>query len=176
MDVLGVEDQVLHLCGHLAIHSAVMQRLIWSYDVDQVIRRAGASLDWEAVAQRAQRYQMALPLRQVLANAHEAWGTPLPDGLLARLNALPVTAAERQRYGEQAWGPHSRLGDGLQKLAGLPDPAERLRFAWRLALPQWSFMRQHFPNDSPARLAARYPERWLAVLREFAAVRRRSQG
>lgn len=176
VDVLGVEDQVLHLCGHLAIHSAVMQRLIWSYDVDQVIRRAGASLDWEAVAQRAQRYQMALPLRQVLANAHEAWGTPLPDGLLARLNALPVTAAERQRYGEQAWGPHSRLGDGLQKLAGLPDPAERLRFAWRLALPQWSFMRQHFPNDSPARLAARYPERWLAVLREFAAVRRRSQG
>jgi hypothetical protein len=176
VDVLSAEDQVLHLSGHLAIHSAVMQRLIWTYDVDQVLRRAAPGLDWEAVLHRALSYQMALPLRAVLATVQEAWATPLPAGLLAQLEALPISAVERQRYGEEAWGPHSRLGDGLQKLAGLPGPAERLRFAWRLAFPEWAFMRQHFPDDGLARLATRYPERWLAVLREFAAVRRRSQG
>jgi hypothetical protein len=175
VDVLSAEDQMLHLSGHLSIHSAVMQRMIWTYDVDQLIRWAGASLDWQAVAQRARRYQMALPLRQTLANAQEMWGTPLPNGLLASLNALPVSAAEQQRYGAKAWGPHSRLGDGLQKLAGLPGAGARLRFAWRLALPQRAFMRQHFPDDSPTRLATRYPQRWLAVLREFAVLRRRSQ-
>jgi hypothetical protein len=174
--VLADEDQVLHLCAHLSIHSAVMQRLIWTYDVDQVIRRAGPGLDWEAIVQRALRFQMALPLREVLATAQAAWGTPLPAGLLARLEALPVSAAERQRYGEEAWGVHSRLGDGVQKLAGLPDLPSRLRFAWRLAFPARDYVRLHYPDDSPARLAARYPERWLAVLREFAAVRRRSAG
>jgi hypothetical protein len=175
VDVLGAEDQVLHLCGHLAIHSAVMQRLIWYYDVDQVVRRAGPRLDWEALAARARRYQMVLPLRDVLAAVVEAFATPVPEPAQAGLAALPVSEAERQRYGEEAWGPHSRLGDGLQKLAGLPGASERLRFAWRLAWPEWAFMRQHFPDDGPVRLAARYAERWLAVLREYAGVRRRAK-
>ena len=78
VDVLGAEDQVLHLSGHLSIHSAVMQRLIWYYDVDQVIRRAGSSLDWEAIVQRALRYQMALPLQYTLTTAVAAFGTPTP--------------------------------------------------------------------------------------------------
>lgn len=171
VDVLGAEDQVLHLCGHLAIHSAVMQRLIWVYDVDQVIRQAGAALDWGAIVERAQRYQMALPLRQVLESVVGAFATPLPAALPARLAALPVSKAERQRYGVEARGPHSRLGDGAQKLAGLPDLPSRLRFAWRLAFPARAFMRRQHPNDSPLRLAARYPARWLAVLREYAALR-----
>lgn len=173
VDVLGAEDQVLHLCGHLAIHSAVMQRLIWYYDVDQVIRQAGAALDWGAIVERAQRYQMTLPLRQTLAVVAETLGTPLPDELLARLETLPVSAAERQRYGEAAWGAHSRLGDGLQKLGGMTGAAARLRFAGRLIWPERAFMRQHYPDDSPVRLAARYAERWLAVLREYAALRGR---
>ena len=74
-----------------------------------------------------------------------------------------------------AWGPHSRFGDGVQKLAGLPGPAARLRFACGLAVPAWDFMRQQHAGDSPVRLAARYPERWLAVLREFADVRRHAK-
>lgn len=173
VDVLGAEDQVLHLCGHLAIHSAVMQRLIWSYDIDQVIRRAGPGLDWEAIAPRAQRYQMVWPLRQVLASVAATFATPVPAAVQARLAALPVSEAERQRYGVDAWGPHSRLGDGAQKLAGLPDAASRLRFAWRLAFPARAFMRRQHPADGPLRLAARYPARWLAVLREYAALRGR---
>ncbi len=132
VQVLCAEDQVLHLSGHLSIHSAVMQRLIWYYDVDQVIRQAGAALDWAAIVERAQRYQMTLPLRQTLAIVTQALGTPLPDGLLARLETLPVSAAERQRYGEAAWGAHSRLGDGLQKLSGMTGVTARLRFAGRL--------------------------------------------
>lgn len=175
VDVLGTEDQVLHLCGHLAIHSAVMQRLIWYYDVDQVIRRAGPRLDWEAVTALAQRYQMVLPLRDVLAAVVEAFATPVPEQVQIKLAGLAVSDAERQRYGMEAWGPHSRLGDGMQKLAGLPDLSSRLRFAWRLAFPARDYVRLHYPDDSPARLAVRYPERWLAVLREFTAVRRRSQ-
>ena len=173
--VLSAEDQVLHLSAHLSIHSAVMQRLIWYYDVDQVIRQAGPSLDWEAVVQRSQRYQMALPLRHTLATVVEALGSPTPDDLLARLTALAISAPERQRYGVDAWGPHSRFGDGVQKLAGLPGPAARLRFACGLAVPAWDFMRQQHAGDSPVRLAARYPERWLAVLREFADVRRHAK-
>jgi hypothetical protein len=167
VDVLGAGDQVLHLCAHLSIHSAVMQRLIWYYDVDQVIRRAGSRLDWEAIVQRALSYQMVLPLQHTLTRTVEAFSTPTPDGLLARLQALPVSAAERQRYGEEAWGVHSRLGDGMQKLAGLEGAAARLRFAWRLALPSWGYMRDLYPDDTPVRLVGRYPARWVEVLGEF---------
>ena len=67
------------------------------------------------------------------------------------------------------------MGDGVQKLAGLPGPAARLTFARRLALPEQDYMRQQHPDDSPFRLAARYPERWLAVLREYADVRRHAK-
>ncbi len=37
-------------------------------------------------------------------------------------------------------------------------------------------MRQHYPDDGPMRLTARYAERWLAVLREHIRVRRRARG
>jgi hypothetical protein len=148
------------------------ERLIWYYDVDQVIRQAGSGLDWQALVQRAVRYQMVLPLQEVLPVAVAGLGSPVPEAVLARLASLPVTAGERQRYGAAALGPHSRLADGVQKLAGLEGTAARLRFAWGLALPAWGYMRQLHPDDSPARLAGRYPARWAAVLGEFARAAR----
>ncbi len=165
--VLSAEDQVLQLSGHIAIHSPVLEKLIWYYDVDRVIRGAGPVLAWETILDRAQRYCMVLPLQQVLPIAVQHLGTPVPPPVLDRLAGLPVTAAERQRFGPAALGPHSRLTDGLQKLAGLPGFGAKLRFVWGSVMPTWAYMHHLYPDDSPARLASRYPARWLEVLREF---------
>lgn len=174
-DVLCAEDQVLHLSGHMAVHSPAVEKLIWYYDVDQVVRHAQPPLDWAAVLDRAQRYGLVLPLQWVLPVVAHELGTPVPNDVLAQLAALPVSAAERQRFGAAALGPHSRLGDGLQKLAGLEGTAARLRFAWQIAFPAWDYMRALYPNDGPARLVGRYPRRWAEVVGEYVAVSRRSR-
>ena len=171
-DALCAEDQVLQLAGHMAFHSPVLERLIWYTDIDRVVRHAGGDLDWDTIMHRAQRYLMALPLQHVLAAAVDWLGTPLPPAVSHRLISLPVSAVERQRYGAAALGPPSRLEDGMQKLAGLDSTSARLRFAGRMVFPTREYMRSLYGDDGPARLASRYPARWLEILREFARVAR----
>ena len=165
--VLAPADQVLHLSGHIAIHSPVTQRFIWYYDLDRVIRRYEQSLDWALILKRAVDYRMVLPLQRVLPAVASMLGTPVPAEVLEELGRILVDPRERQRYAPSALGPHSRVVDGLQKLSGLEGVGARLKFAWQMLFPSWSYMSASYPDEGLARQLGRYPARWGSALREL---------
>lgn len=165
--MLAPADQLLHLSAHVAIHNPAVQRFIWYYDLDRVIRRYEQSLDWTPILQRAVDYRMVLPLQRVLPAVVRTLATPVPAEVLERLGRIPVDTRERQRYAPSALGPRSRLADGLQKLAGLEGAGAKLTFAWQMLFPSWAYMSASYPDEGPAKRLGRYPARWGSALREL---------
>lgn len=165
--VLAPADQVLHLSAHIAIHSQATHRLIWYYDLDQVIRRYEQSLDWVLILERAVDYHMVLPLQRVLPAVASMLCTPVPAEALEELGRIAADPRERQRYAPSALGSHSRLADGLQKLSGLEGLGAKLKFAWQMLFPSWSYMSASYPDEGLARRLGRYPARWGSALREL---------
>lgn len=162
--VLHPVDQLITLAAHLVQHGAGAERLIWYVDLDRLIRRAGARLDWDEVLERAVLYRMALPLAQVLERLVDLLGTPIPPAVLARAAAAPVDPLQRLRYAPREQ-PVSRLADGLQKVAGAGNLRRGLRLAWGLLFPDPAYMRATYGVRGPLRLALSYGARWIEVVR-----------
>jgi hypothetical protein len=74
-------DRLLHLAVHAALSGA--DKLVWIKDIDLAARQPG--VHWEAVAERAQRWNVAAPVGLMLSRTAAALGTPVPDGLPERL-------------------------------------------------------------------------------------------
>jgi hypothetical protein len=165
--VLAPADQVLHLSAHVAIHSPAPARLIWHYDLDQVIRQYKRSMDWSLIVQRAVDYHMVLPLQRVLPAVVGMFATPVPAEVLEELGRISVDPREQQRYAPSALGPRSRLVDGLQKMSGLEGTGAKLKFVWQMLFPSWAYMSASYPNESLCRRLGRYPARWSSALREL---------
>ena len=68
--------QLLHLAAH--VHRHDYSRLLWLLDLDLLVRRQGAHLDWPAATALARDEGLAMLLRHALATAHSVLGTPRP--------------------------------------------------------------------------------------------------
>jgi hypothetical protein len=88
-------DQLLHACIH-GLHWSLVHGGYWVADAVQIIRRAGAALDWTALvedaAARQLGYQMHEALRAVAARGHVS----IPDTVLRALAAQPTTWSDCQ--------------------------------------------------------------------------------
>jgi hypothetical protein len=124
-------------------------------------------MDWALILQRAVDYRMVLPLQRVLPAIVDMLGTPVPAEALERLGEIAADPRERQRYGPSALGSHSRLVDGLQKLSGLGGAGAKLKFAWQMLFPSWSYMSASYPDEGLAKRVGRYPTRWGSALLEL---------
>lgn len=84
--VLGLcpEDLLVYLALHWAVHHA-LSGLAWPLDLALLLRRQGAHLDWDGVAERAQRWRVAGALYFALCEIHDQFGVGVPPALLARL-------------------------------------------------------------------------------------------
>lgn len=92
---LSPEDLLIYLALHWAIHHA-FAGLIWPLDIALLLRRHGAALDWEAVAERARRWRVRGALYFALRGAEERFGAQVPVSLMAGLRlrgARPAAAA-----------------------------------------------------------------------------------
>jgi hypothetical protein len=65
--VLGLEVQILHLCGHIALHHTHEPQLLWLYDLAELIITNNKKIDWDLLIDKVQTFQIILPLRQILA-------------------------------------------------------------------------------------------------------------
>jgi hypothetical protein len=81
---LGLEDLVLHLAVHLAVHHSLAGlRRYW--DLALVLERRGGDLDWDALLDRAERWRVRRALFFVLLGARSTFGAPVPSPVLAAL-------------------------------------------------------------------------------------------
>lgn len=86
--MLNAEFQILHLCVHLHTHG--YSRLVWFKDLDLLLRRYGAMMDWRRVASLAAGEGVALSVRHALRLTRELFDTPLPSHALPGLAWNPL--------------------------------------------------------------------------------------
>ncbi|MDR1989798.1 MAG: nucleotidyltransferase family protein, partial [Acidobacteriaceae bacterium] len=77
--VPGAEDELVYLAVHAAGHSFI--RLLWLYDLKQLIARAPA-LDWHAVVERARALQVSGPTTAALDLLRHWLNVDVPDVVL----------------------------------------------------------------------------------------------
>jgi hypothetical protein len=82
--MLSPEDLLLHLVLHLTLGSD-FARVLWYADIDAVVRRFAAELDWERLEQEADRWRARTLTGWTLGVVAASFETPLPPGILERL-------------------------------------------------------------------------------------------
>jgi len=72
--VLSPEGEVLHLTSHLAKHR--WGRLLWFYDIAQVLQYYENELDWDTILAKAREFEILKALQVTLARTVELLGRP----------------------------------------------------------------------------------------------------
>jgi hypothetical protein len=144
-------DQLLLACVHGTPWSP-LPPFRWIADAVLTVRAAGEELDWDRVAEEAERRQLTVATGAALAYLREEFGLPVPGRLSDRLAAAPASRHERSAFRaasrpdgpvrtlRMAWDRYRRLRDldtGAPRPAGFVSFARRfwgLESAWRLPL------------------------------------------
>ncbi len=133
------EDQLLLACVHGTPWSP-LPPFRWIADALTVIRSEGSELDWERIGAEAERRRLTVATGAALSYLAEEFGAPVPDGLLARLDAAPASRHERAAFRaacrpdspvrtlRMAWDRYRRLRD---LNTGAPRPGGFVSFARR---------------------------------------------
>ena len=81
---LSPYDTLAYLCLHLALHGLQFPQTC--LDIDLSLRRLPQGWDWERFLERAGQWQIRSAAYHALALCRDFMATPLPDGILARLD------------------------------------------------------------------------------------------
>ena len=142
--VPGPEAQLIHLCGHMALHHARTPSYLWLNDLCEVVWSCRRTLRWEPLMEMSQEMNLVLPLQTVLGRLATEWDAPIPDAALERLRSLPVSSIEERLYqrhtGKHAGSLSSRV---LPDLLELP-AGRQLRFIWAKLVPSAAYMRRRY--------------------------------
>lgn len=118
------------------------ERLIWASDFDRLAR--GMAVDqWERLVTLAIDRQVAVIVRDALGFAVRSFGTPVPDAVLRRLDAAPVSSPPYDFLRQQD-ALHRRWAD-LGASRGI---RAKLTFLAKLAYPDEEYLRGCFPAAS----------------------------
>lgn len=137
-------DQLLHVCVD-GLQPGVGTRLPWSANAFALC--VGGDVDWERLVTETARRRVALPVRTALRWIREHLKASVPDVVMERLEALPVTAAERRELRAKLnpwrpttglrirWAHHMRAaaGRGCGRAATLAGFGPYLQQVWGLA-------------------------------------------
>ncbi len=95
---LAREDLLVYLAAHLAIHH-VLTGTLWQLDLALLLRCHGATLDWDAVSERAHRWRAGAAVYFALRIVHERLGAAVPEVVMRRLwpGDLRVALVDRLR-------------------------------------------------------------------------------
>ena len=103
--ILGPEDFLLHLCVHLLEHFYVrgdIAKLIWWFDIREVIRQNREGLDWDYVVRIARENQVEKAINRVLHTINEYFNGNVPADILHQLGDDDIVISINDiLYGEQ---------------------------------------------------------------------------
>lgn len=168
--MLGPEAQLLHLCGHLALHHGGA-RLLWWHDIAEVLVFHRQRLSWADVLDRAGRYALRLPLCEILPRVAETWGAPVPAGVLRELRAHQPARDEADVFG-QYWERKRAAGlEGWHDLRRMATWRQRWRFALVNLFPSADYMQRRYGVRHRYLLPVFYPYRWVRGVLGLRSVR-----
>lgn len=111
----SASDLLVHACVHGRIIGGKPPQvsLHWITDAARLIRHAEAKLDWGRLADQAQKLRATLPLREALGYLRYVCGVEVPEEVLNKLLATPLSRAEMRPYFRHL-GPASKRPTFLQ--------------------------------------------------------------
>ncbi len=168
-------DLLLHVCVHGS--RGQPDRVIrWVADALMILRDTASPIDWDRLVAQASTRRLSLAVGESLRYLAETFGAPVPAGVLARLEGVPVSWIERIDYRAQGAPPtiywavvhdtarYLRMtsgGPATRRLAGFP---RYLAALWRLEHP-WQV-----PLEAMRRVSRRL---WETRFRPWRPVSRR---
>jgi hypothetical protein len=161
--VLSPELQLLHLCGHLALHHR-FQGLLWWNDIAEIVDHEATWLDWDKLLALAAELELVLPLQKVLPAAAGLWAAPVPAEILARLAALSPGADEVRVFDSLTAGHRPPARRLLVDLQGMPGWRARARFLAGNLFPSAAYMDERYSITQSWQRPFYYPYRWYLGL------------
>lgn len=150
--VLCAEDLFLHLAMHLAMHDLGMGLLAVA-DLDALLRRAGAGMDWDALFSRAREWGVLRAAQVALLFAHQLLNAPVPAVVLERevLPAIPRSvagAAVRQVLSVTATTRPEEKNPNIRRLAAAPSVLHKVRVLARTVFAPRDMVGQCYDIDA----------------------------
>lgn len=157
----------LYLAAHLVLqHGGARPRLLWLYDLHLVLTRWQRRLDWHDLVERASAFRWGAAVSAALRATHTCFGSPLPDGLLRRLDDVAAAdsaatryvrsrTASRQTRAARVWNRWRTLGWSA-----------RMHYAWSIPFPRPAYVRWRYEPEPAWLWPLYYPYRWLDMLRD----------
>ena len=150
---LGSEATLLNLCLHV-VHKAPAVPALWIYDLDRLVRREGAALDWPEFVALARASRLAPLVASTLRQATALFDSPVPADVLAELERAAASPLARLLSGTSVDGKES-----LAALLALPGWRARLRYASAVLFPSPRFMTLEYGLTRRGQLGAAYVRR-----------------
>ena len=140
--VFSDEDLFLHLCLHLILSGG--GGLKWWRDLESLLAKRGASMDWDAVAARAQAWRIQGIVWLALDTLWQRWRAPIPLALIQRLRPAPWRRVLLRRLLASNLANdiyESRLRRHTRELYLIDDLLDRLRILFRWLVPPAAWLR-----------------------------------
>ena len=170
---LGIEDSLVYACGHLALHHDYDDALYRYYEMAWLIVHAGAALDWQALAARADEWRLVLPVQRVVGRLQTLWPGVVPEGAAGQIAALRATRSERWIHRCVVGGRQNYAVRAFLAWLTMPGSVRRWRYLCEVACPGPDYLRQHYGAAPWGLWPVHYLRRfWLAVRYAAAAAGR----
>lgn len=129
---LSACDRLLHVCTH-GLRWNETSNIHWVPDAVFLLRAEGEAFDWKRFAERAQAFDLALPVGEGLRYLERAFGVPVPSAVGSTLAASRPSWMRRLAYRARQRPPGER---GLSDAVALRlEMRRRRRLALNLTAP-----------------------------------------
>ena len=158
---------VLYLSAHAMLqHGGARTRLVWLYDIHQLVERSADAIHWQDVIDKAREFQWDAAVARALERCHEFFETAVPETVVCELSqgATPEAEAHVHRKAEIEV---SRAEFVWREFLCL-DTTARLRLLLAILFPAPVYMKWRYPNAG-ALWPLAYVYRWGVVAREGTA-------
>lgn len=151
---------LLYLSSHLMLfHGEVRSQLLWFYDLHLILKQWQERIDWDLLIQKAQELEWAPAVSAALQGIQKRFGTPIPGGVIERLDSIrQERAAEQVRMRSQG----IFLDRAVKRWMVLKskDWPGRIKVLWTFLFPSPEYIRwRHHPNPQWI-WPLYYPYRW----------------
>lgn len=167
--VLGLEDQIVHLCCHNLYHhmGGFTRSLV---DIAFLVNKYREKISWEDIIQQAEKYDLKMAVASSFRQLSNKWYTPIPEPVLRRSAEWRPSTSERFF----AWSQRNEFLRAVRTFMTLPDARIKMRYARGQFFPDIEYLRWRYDLSADSSLASGYLKRYLSGVESMvrAAIRR----
>lgn len=106
MTALNPTYSLMHLCGH-GYQWSTLPSLLWIADIHKIITTASDQIEWDPLMLIASRYNLTIPLRNVLAYLADDLETSIPLSVLGQSRQASPSPQERSIHDAFSGNPNT---------------------------------------------------------------------